>query len=132
MRQSGCSVPDWMLSLPAPSQDAKKALKMKPIGRKDISRTNGSSADAEEKRRGRGGAGGGAGGKGGKGGRERVMGGKGGVFKKRPGAEGENVGAKKGAKTGGGKKEGGGAKEEKPQGEERKTKKQKREISMDE
>ncbi|GAA5877321.1 hypothetical protein JCM8547_003833 [Rhodosporidiobolus lusitaniae] len=110
MRQSGCSVPEWMLALPAPSQDAKKALKMKPIGRKDISRTNGSSADAVERKGGKG-----------KGGRKRVMGGKGGVFKKREG--GKEEGKEEGKKEGG-KKEGGT--------EEPKKKKQKREIALDE
>ena len=76
MRQSGCKVPDWMLALPNPSQDSKKALKMRPIGRKDISKTNGAGA-ADDVRDG----------KGMKGKRERVMGGKGGVFKRREGEE---------------------------------------------
>ncbi|KWU45271.1 P-loop containing nucleoside triphosphate hydrolase protein, partial [Rhodotorula sp. JG-1b] len=38
MRASGCSVPDWMVALPNPSQNSKKQLKQRPIGRKDISR----------------------------------------------------------------------------------------------
>lgn len=50
MRASGCSVPDWMVALPNPSQNSKKQLKQRPIGRKDISRTLGAGAldDAEE------------------------------------------------------------------------------------
>lgn len=68
MRASGCSVPDWMVALPNPSQNSKKQLKQRPIGRKDISRTLGAGAldDADEGAR-KGGKkrGGGAGGKGG-------------------------------------------------------------------
>ncbi|GAA6006785.1 hypothetical protein JCM11491_003180 [Sporobolomyces phaffii] len=75
MRQSGCVVPDWMLALPNPTQDSKKSLKMKPIGRKDISRTNGAGAADDVKKSGRGVK------------RERVMGGKGGVFKRREGED---------------------------------------------
>lgn len=50
MRASGCAVPDWMVALPNPSQNSKKQLKQRPIGRKDISRTLGAGAldDAEE------------------------------------------------------------------------------------
>ena len=50
MRASGCSVPDWMVALPNPSQNSKKQLKQRPIGRKDISRTLGAGAldDADE------------------------------------------------------------------------------------
>ncbi|BGP20700.1 hypothetical protein JCM10213_001053 [Rhodosporidiobolus nylandii] len=117
MRASGCAVPDWMLALPAPSQDAKKALKMKPIGRKDISRTNGSSADAAPRTGAKGGK------KGGKGGRERVMGGKG-AFKRREGdsAEGEKKDAVKGKK---GPKKG----EEKAEKADRPGKKQKIDLA---
>ncbi|GAA5884203.1 hypothetical protein JCM6882_002178 [Rhodosporidiobolus microsporus] len=118
MRQSGCPVPDWMLALPAPSQDAKKALRMKPIGRKDISRTNGSGAEAVERTRGKGG---------GKGGRERVMGGKG-VFKRK---EGDKEGAEKRGKKDGKKGEK-GEKGEKAEKGERPVKKAKREVSLDE
>lgn len=90
MRQSGCTVPEWMLSLKNPTQDSKKLLKMKPIGRKDISRTNGAGT-ADDKNRERGVK------------RERVMGGKGGVFKRREGEEkgsGDKKGKKKEGKTG--------------------------------
>ncbi|GAA5938092.1 RNA-dependent ATPase ROK1 [Sporobolomyces koalae] len=96
MRQSGCAVPDWMLALPNPTQDSKKALKMKPIGRKDISKTNGSSGGAEVKQEGRGNK------KGPK--RERIMGGKGGVFKRREGTDDGDKKGKKGASSGKGKK----------------------------
>lgn len=41
MRASGCPVPQWMVDLKPPSQDEKKKLRLKPIARKDISRTNG-------------------------------------------------------------------------------------------
>ncbi|GAA5837774.1 hypothetical protein JCM11251_002319 [Rhodosporidiobolus azoricus] len=116
MRQSGCPVPDWMLALPAPSQDAKKALRMKPTGRKDISRTNGSSAEGSERGKGKGGKGGK-----GKGGRERVMGGKGGVFKRK---EGEREGA--------GKKEGGKKSAEGKEKGDRPLKKARKEVSLDE
>ncbi|GAA5886467.1 hypothetical protein JCM5296_001917 [Sporobolomyces johnsonii] len=97
MRQSGCDVPAWMLALPAPSQDAKKALKMRPIGRKDVSRTNGSAGERGEKGRKR----------------ERVMGGKQGVFKSRKTGgidveeEGQGQGEGEGKKGGGKKKKGG-------------------------
>lgn len=104
MRQSGCAVPDWMLALPNPSQDAKKALKMRPLGRKDISKTLGSGNAGEE------------------GGprkektkkRERIMGGKGGVFKK--GKKGEDGTADKASESKG----------------ERPAKKAKREVALDE
>ena len=42
MRNSGCLVPDWMLSLKAPSQNAKKQLRRKPVERKDVSQAVGS------------------------------------------------------------------------------------------
>ncbi|GAA6033533.1 hypothetical protein JCM8097_001441 [Rhodosporidiobolus ruineniae] len=118
MRQSGCPVPDWMLALKAPSQDAKKALKLKPIGRKDISRTNGSGAAGEdgeggrEKVRGKK--------------RERVMGGKGAFKRRREGEEGKSKGKKEGGKKAGGKNEGEGEKADRP------AKKSKREVSLDE
>ncbi|BGP28042.1 ATP-dependent RNA helicase rok1 [Rhodotorula toruloides] len=107
MRQSGCTVPDWMLALPNPSQDAKKALKMRPLGRKDISKTLGSGNAGEE------------------GGakreklkkRERIMGGKGGVFKK--GKKGEVGKAEKATE----------AKGERP---ERPAKKARREVALEE
>ncbi|GAA6061522.1 hypothetical protein JCM10212_004512 [Sporobolomyces blumeae] len=92
MRQSGCEVPEWMVALPAPTQDAKKALKMRPIGRKDISRTNGAGAADDVRDR-----------KGKKVKRERVMGGKGGVFKRREGDEAEKKDPK-GRKGGKGQK----------------------------
>jgi len=41
MRLSGCQVPEWMLSLPNPSQNDKRRLKLRPIERKDVSRTSG-------------------------------------------------------------------------------------------
>ncbi|GAA6056241.1 hypothetical protein JCM3770_002104 [Rhodotorula araucariae] len=117
MRASGCAVPDWMAALPNPSQDAKKALRMRPLGRKDIARTLGSSApdvadDDGAPRRVRG---------------EkrshqkvRVMGGKEGVFKRRK--EDENDVAKR-AKKGAKKTDGEG---------ERPGKKAKREVALDE
>ena len=122
MRQSGCKVPDWMLALPNPSQDSKKALKMRPIGRKDISKTNGAGA-ADDVRDG----------KGMKGKRERVMGGKGGVFKRR---EGEEEGDKK--KKKGGKKDGKGESEKKEvksqegDGERKVKRARKGKVDMDE
>jgi len=62
MRASGCEVPEFMLELKNPSQDEKKALRMKPILRKDISRTNGAGmGDASDRKRVK---------------RERVLGGK--------------------------------------------------------
>lgn len=42
MRNSGCEVPEWMLSLKAPTQNAKKQLRRKPVERKDVSRAVGS------------------------------------------------------------------------------------------
>lgn len=42
MRNSGCEVPEWMLSLKAPSQNAKKRLRTKPVERKDVSQAKGS------------------------------------------------------------------------------------------
>lgn len=42
MRNSGCEVPEWMLSLKAPSQNAKKRLRTKPVNRKDVSQAKGS------------------------------------------------------------------------------------------
>ncbi|SGY86162.1 BQ5605_C009g05803 [Microbotryum silenes-dioicae] len=69
MRSSGCAVPSYMLDLKAPSQDDKKRLRLKPVGRKDISRTNGSgNKDARDRKRKK---------------RQRIMGGEEGVFKKR-------------------------------------------------
>lgn len=51
-----------MLDMKNPTQDEKKALKMKPIARKDISRTNGAGmGDASDRKRVK---------------RERVLGGK--------------------------------------------------------
>ncbi|SCV74538.1 BQ2448_7567 [Microbotryum intermedium] len=69
MRSSGCAVPSYMLDLKAPSQDDKKRLRLKPVGRKDISRTNGAGNKDARDRKGKK--------------RERVMGGEEGVFKKR-------------------------------------------------
>ncbi|GAA5839915.1 hypothetical protein JCM9279_005206 [Rhodotorula babjevae] len=126
MRASGCPVADWLLALPNPSQDAKKALRLRPIGRKDISRTQGSGAaerdDAVEgegerrvKREKRGA-------------KVRVMGGKEGVFKRRKedeGAKGKGKG-KKGGKGAGAAAASGADKEERP------GKKAKRDIALDE
>lgn len=42
MRNSGCLVPNWMLQLKAPSQNAKKQLRRKPVERKDVSQAVGS------------------------------------------------------------------------------------------
>ena len=47
MRASGCDVPGWMLELKAPSQDDKKRLLLRPVARKDISRTNGAGSGAK-------------------------------------------------------------------------------------
>ncbi|TNY18742.1 ATP-dependent RNA helicase ROK1 [Rhodotorula diobovata] len=134
MRASGCAVSDWLLALPAPSQDAKKALRLRPIGRKDISRTQGSGA-AEE------------GGEGASGERKvrrekrgvkvRVLGGKEGVFKRR---KGEEEGGAEGKGKGGGKKGDGKKKRKGGEGaagagkgaEERPGKKAKREVALDE
>ncbi|SCZ99632.1 BZ3500_MvSof-1268-A1-R1_Chr3-1g06171 [Microbotryum saponariae] len=69
MRSSGCAVPSYMLDLKAPSQDDKKRLRLTPVGRKDISRTNGSGNKDARDRKGKK--------------RERIMGGEEGVFKKR-------------------------------------------------
>ncbi|KAJ8291576.1 ATP-dependent RNA helicase ROK1 [Rhodotorula toruloides] len=104
MRQSGCTVPDWMLALPNPSQDAKKALKMRPLGRKDISKTLGSGNAGDE--------GGAKREKSKK--RERIMGGKRGVFKK--GKKGEEGKADKASESKG----------------ERPAKRAKREVALDE
>ncbi|GAA5911141.1 hypothetical protein JCM8208_000289 [Rhodotorula glutinis] len=126
MRASGCPVADWLLALPNPSQDAKKALRLRPIGRKDISRTQGSGAaerdDAVEgegerrvKREKRGA-------------KVRVMGGKEGVFKKRKedeGGKGKGKG-KKGGKGASAPSATADAKEERP------GKKAKREVALDE
>ncbi|GAA5961408.1 hypothetical protein JCM21900_004901 [Sporobolomyces salmonicolor] len=114
MRQSGCDVPTWMLALPAPSQDAKKALKMKPIGRKDVSRTNGSSGERGEKGKKR----------------ERVMGGKGGVFKssKKGGIDVEEEGEGE-RKKGRGKKKNG---REEADGERKAKKVKTSEVQLDE
>ncbi|GAA5989286.1 hypothetical protein JCM5350_003430, partial [Sporobolomyces pararoseus] len=101
MRQSGCQVPEWMLKLPNPTQDSKKALKMKPIGRKDISRTNGAGTAGDSRKPGGGKGGGSSHHK-----RERVMGGKGGVFKRREGDDGRDDKKNKNkGKKGGDKKE---------------------------
>lgn len=62
MRASGCEVPQWMVDMKNPTQDEKKALKMRPILRKDISRTNGAGmGDSSDRKRVK---------------RERVLGGK--------------------------------------------------------
>ncbi|ORY56786.1 P-loop containing nucleoside triphosphate hydrolase protein [Leucosporidium creatinivorum] len=62
MRASGCDVPQWMVDLKPPTQDEKKKLRMKPIARKDISRTNGAgNGDKADRKRVK---------------RDRVMGGK--------------------------------------------------------
>ncbi|KAI9230335.1 MAG: P-loop containing nucleoside triphosphate hydrolase protein [Piptocephalis tieghemiana] len=37
MRESGCTVPEWMLKLKKPSQNARNKMKKRPIARKDIS-----------------------------------------------------------------------------------------------
>lgn len=121
MRQSGCKVPDWMLALANPSQDSKKALKMRPIGRKDISKTNGAGA-ADDVRDG----------KGMKGKRERVMGGKGGVFKRREGEEVGDQKKKKNEKKKGGKKVEGDTKKEVDEGERKVKRARKGKVDMDE
>lgn len=100
-----------MLALPNPSQDSKKALKMKPIGRKDISRTNGAGTAGDNSQRKKGAK------------RERVMGGKGGVFKRREGEE-QDDGKKKGKK---------GSKTDKADDGERQAKKpRKGKVDLDE
>jgi len=127
MRASGCPVADWLLALPNPSQDAKKSLRLRPIGRKDISRTQGSGAaerdDAVEgegerrvKREKRGA-------------KVRVMGGKEGVFKRRK----EDEGAKgKGKGKKGGKGAAAAATGKAADKDERPGKKAKREVALDE
>ncbi|GAA5982899.1 hypothetical protein JCM10908_006825 [Rhodotorula pacifica] len=137
MRASGCSVPEWMVSLPNPSQNSKKQLKQRPIGRKDISRTLGAGAmdDEEEgarkgRQNGKKGAGGGGGGH--QHGKKRVMSGVGSGF------------AGAGSKA---RKEGGGGKKDRPTkgdkgaqardgaaaaGADRPAKKAKREVALDE
>ncbi|KPV72984.1 uncharacterized protein RHOBADRAFT_55231 [Rhodotorula graminis WP1] len=129
MRASGCPVADWLLALPNPSQDAKKALRLRPIGRKDISRTQGSGAaerdDAVEgegerrvKREKRGA-------------KVRVMGGKEGVFKRRKEDEGaKGTGKGKGDKGAQGASSGTAGKS--ADKEERPGKKAKREVALDE
>lgn len=144
MRASGCSVPDWMLALPNASQNAKKQLKQRPIGRKDISRTLGAGAldDAEEgaRTKDRSAAAGGGKKKGGKGRaaapgkKERVMSGVGSGF--------AGGGARKARQAGGDgvagdtKKEkaqrGKGAQAEGKEGAPRPAKKAKREVALDE
>ena len=51
MRASRCDVPGWMLELKAPSQDDKKRLLLRPVARKDISRTNGAGSGAKGDRK---------------------------------------------------------------------------------
>lgn len=51
MRNSGCEVPPWMLSLPAPSQNEKKRMRKRPVERKDVSKTAGSTAGTAGARR---------------------------------------------------------------------------------
>jgi ATP-dependent RNA helicase DDX52/ROK1 len=51
MRTSGCEVPPWMLELKNPSQKEKKKLKMRPVARKDVSRTSGSGDGAKGDRK---------------------------------------------------------------------------------
>ena len=41
MKESGCDVPEWMLSMKNPSKKEKKLLKQKPIDRKSISTISG-------------------------------------------------------------------------------------------
>lgn len=93
-----------MLDLRAPSQDEKKKLLMKPIGRKDVSRTIGAGVGDEGDRKGL------------KGKRNRVMGGE---RKKKEGKQGEEKVKRK-------------VKGEKKVVGERESKKAKREVAMDE
>lgn len=51
MRNSGCEVPAWMLSLKAPSQNQKKQLRQRPVKRKDVSRATGSVGGGKGSRR---------------------------------------------------------------------------------
>ncbi|KDN38322.1 putative ROK1-ATP-dependent RNA helicase [Tilletiaria anomala UBC 951] len=48
MRQSGCDVPQWLLELKNPSQNAKKKLKRAPIERKDVRVAAGSIVGRKE------------------------------------------------------------------------------------
>ncbi|KAM0789793.1 hypothetical protein ACM66B_006645 [Microbotryomycetes sp. NB124-2] len=47
MRASGCDVPEWMLQLKNPSKKEKKKLQLKPIARKDVSKTSGAGSELE-------------------------------------------------------------------------------------
>ncbi|KAK4051563.1 RNA-dependent ATPase rok1 [Microbotryomycetes sp. JL201] len=47
MRASGCEVPEWMLQLKNPSKKEKKKLQLKPIARKDVSKTSGAGSELE-------------------------------------------------------------------------------------
>lgn len=50
MRNSGCEVPEWMLSLKAPSQNDKKNLRKRPVKRKEVNKATGSMAPKKPKR----------------------------------------------------------------------------------
>lgn len=156
MRASGCSVPDWMVALPNPSQNSKKQLKQRPIGRKDISRTLGAGAldDADEGAR-RKGTGAGKGGKRGKEGEHHKGGGQGPKHKKQrimsgvgsgfagasaggggKATEQDAVGAAKGSRNGAaapaGKKKASKGEEKASASERPAAKKAKREVALDE
>lgn len=103
MRASGCDVPQWMLDLKNPSKDDKKRLLLRPISRKDVSKTNGAGSGAKSDRK--------------RVEKTRVLGGK---LKEREKTEG---GEEKGKGKGGKGKKG---------GDEKKAKKPRREITMDE
>ncbi|KAK4056375.1 RNA-dependent ATPase rok1 [Microbotryomycetes sp. JL221] len=47
MRSSGCQVPEWMLQLKNPTKKEKKKLQLKPIARKDVSKTSGAGSELE-------------------------------------------------------------------------------------
>ncbi|GAA5884111.1 hypothetical protein JCM3774_002932 [Rhodotorula dairenensis] len=146
MRASGCSVPDWMVALPNPSQNSKKQLKQRPIGRKEISRTLGAGAldDSEEGARKKGGGGGSGrgkqkeGGAGGKKKKQRIMSGVGSGFASADKASTAGIASKRGKDAGGGRKQqtgkaDSGKEVRKPAAAgDRPTKKAKREVALDE
>lgn len=51
MTLSGCPVPAFMLALKNPTQDQKQKLKLRPLPRKDVSRSNGAGTKEESDRK---------------------------------------------------------------------------------
>ncbi|KJE90181.1 hypothetical protein CAOG_08519 [Capsaspora owczarzaki ATCC 30864] len=51
MKESGCDVPEWMLSLQKPNKSTRKRLAKKPIQRDDISATSAYDRERQAKRR---------------------------------------------------------------------------------